>query len=132
MKERERLTECPICGSRNIEHILGEHKSSLRGTAHNVPQTVCHACGEVFLGAESLQVIRAHEQQQTTDIFEHPTMRMVYWKTPHFWVGKLLEHPEIMTQGNTLDQLKQNIKETYWRMVMEDVPAAYAVMDIAI
>jgi hypothetical protein len=25
-------------------------------------------------------------------------MKMFYWKGEKFWVGKLLEHPEIMTQ----------------------------------
>ncbi len=26
-----------------------------------------------------------------------PKMTMVYWKSDKFWLGKLLEHPEIMT-----------------------------------
>ena len=29
-------------------------------------------------------------------------MTLVYWKSKKFWLGKLLEHPEIMTQGRTL------------------------------
>jgi predicted RNase H-like HicB family nuclease len=40
-------------------------------------------------------------------------MTTVYWKSDHFWLGKLLEHPEIMTQGETLEELKENIKEAY-------------------
>lgn len=131
MTVHERLTECPICGSQNLEHLLGEHRSSLRGTAHNVPQTVCRSCGEVFLDAESLKVIRQSEQQQA-DGREHPTMNMLYWKTSHYWIGKLFEHPEIMTQGDTLDQLKQNLKDAYWLMVMEDVPEKYEMTEIAI
>ena len=31
------------------------------------------------------------------------TMNMVYWKSEKFWVGKLLDHPEIMSQGETLE-----------------------------
>lgn len=27
---------------------------------------------------------------------------MVYWKSNHFWLGKLIEHPEIITKGETL------------------------------
>jgi hypothetical protein len=26
-------------------------------------------------------------------------IKMIYWEGEKFWVGKLLEHPEIMTQG---------------------------------
>ena len=29
-------------------------------------------------------------------------LHMIYWKGEKFWVGKLLAHPEIMTQGKTL------------------------------
>ena len=32
-------------------------------------------------------------------------LTMVYWKSRKFWLGKLVEHPEIMTQGRTLAEL---------------------------
>ena len=47
-------------------------------------------------------------------------MTMVYWKSDHFWLGKLLQHPEIMTQGETLDELKENIKEAFLLMAMDN------------
>jgi predicted RNase H-like HicB family nuclease len=37
------------------------------------------------------------------------TLKMVYWKGEKFWVGKLVDHPEIMTQGETLEELEENI-----------------------
>jgi predicted RNase H-like HicB family nuclease len=49
-------------------------------------------------------------------------MRMIYWKEGKFWLGKLREHPEIMTQGKTLKELEENIRDAYRMMVMEDVP----------
>ena len=57
---------------------------------------------------------------------------MIYWKGQKFWLGKLLEHPEIMTQGETLEELEENIKEAYTMMVMEDVPDHYQTKDIVI
>jgi hypothetical protein len=48
-----------------------------------------------------------------------------------FWLGKLLEHPEIMTQGETLNELEENLKDTYLMMVMEDVPESYQIKEIA-
>jgi len=49
-------------------------------------------------------------------------LKMIYWKGERFWVGKLIEHPEIMTQGETLEELEENMKDAYMLMTMEDVP----------
>ena len=43
----------------------------------------------------------------------HTQLTMVYWKSDTFWLGKLLEHPEIMTQGETLEELEENLKDAY-------------------
>ena len=61
-----------------------------------------------------------------------PKMTMAYWKSDKFWLGKLLEHPEIMTQGETLEELEENIKDAYLLMAMDDVPEEYEVKEIAI
>lgn len=60
------------------------------------------------------------------------TMKMIYWKSGKFWLGKLKEHPEIMTQGKTLKELEENLKDAYQMMVMEDVPDNYQEKAIAI
>lgn len=44
---------------------------------------------------------------------------MIYWKSDKYWLGKLLEHPEIMTQGETLDELENNTKDAYMMMAMD-------------
>lgn len=59
-------------------------------------------------------------------------LTMVYWKGERFWLGKLVEHPEIMTQGETLEELEENIKDAYLMMVMEDVPENHQTKEIAL
>jgi predicted RNase H-like HicB family nuclease len=59
-------------------------------------------------------------------------LKMIYWKSERFWVGKLLDHPEIMTQGETLEELEENMKDAYVLMTMEDVPAEHEVKELAI
>ncbi len=59
-------------------------------------------------------------------------MTMIYWKSDRFWLGKLLEHPEIMTQGETLEELKENIKEAFLLLAMDEVPQEYETMEISI
>jgi predicted RNase H-like HicB family nuclease len=57
---------------------------------------------------------------------------LIYWKGERYWLGKILEHPEIMTQGETLEELEDNIKDAYRLIVMEDVPPNYQVKEIAL
>jgi len=59
-------------------------------------------------------------------------MNMIYWKGETFWVGKLLEHPEIMTQGETLEELEKNLREAFTLMTMDEVPLDHQVKELAI
>ncbi len=59
-------------------------------------------------------------------------MTMVYWRSDQFWLGKLLEHPEIMTQGESLEELEANIKDAYLMLAMDEVPQGYQVKEIRI
>lgn len=59
-------------------------------------------------------------------------LTMVYWKSERFWLGKLLERPEIMTQGETIEELEENLKDAYLAMAMDDVPSIYQTKAIAL
>jgi hypothetical protein len=51
-----------------------------------------------------------------------PTVTMVYWKGERFWLGKLLQHPEVMTQGETMEEHEEHLRDAYRLMVLADVP----------
>ena len=57
-------------------------------------------------------------------------LTVIYWKSQHFWLGKLLEHPEIMAQGETLEELEENLLDAYREMVLEDVPEGYGIKEL--
>jgi predicted RNase H-like HicB family nuclease len=59
-------------------------------------------------------------------------MTMIYWEEDDFWLGKFLEHPEIMTQGLTLEELELNLKDAYLMMAMDDVPENYYAKEISL
>lgn len=59
-------------------------------------------------------------------------LHLIYWKSEKFWLGKLQEYPEIMTQGETLEELEENIRDAYRMMVLDDVPEDHQVMEIAV
>ena len=59
-------------------------------------------------------------------------LKMIYWKAERFWVGKLLEYPEIMTQGETLEELEENMKEAYMLMALDEVPGEHEVKELTL
>lgn len=63
---------------------------------------------------------------------QHHRTSMIYWKSEKFWLGKLLEHPEIMSQGETIQELEENLKDAYHLMVLDDVPDNYQIKEVAL
>ncbi|MBU4450901.1 MAG: type II toxin-antitoxin system HicB family antitoxin [Actinomycetia bacterium] len=59
-------------------------------------------------------------------------IKMVYWKGEKFWLGKILEHPEIMSQGEAIEELEENLKDAYKLMLMDDVPSDYQLKEISV
>ena len=51
------------------------------------------------------------------------TLTMVSWKGERFWLGKRLEHPEVMTQGKTIEALEEHLRDASRPLVLDDVPA---------
>ena len=57
-------------------------------------------------------------------------LTLVYWQSEAGWLGKLLEHPEIVAEGTTLEELEENITDAYLSMVMDGVPDGYQTKTI--
>jgi predicted RNase H-like HicB family nuclease len=49
-------------------------------------------------------------------------MSFVYYQEDDFWVGWLEDYPDYWTQGETLDELKENLKDIYQDIVGGNVP----------
>lgn len=41
------------------------------------------------------------------------TVKFVYWEESDAWIGNLQDYPDYRTQGETLDDLKEHLKELY-------------------
>nr|VFK66412.1 MAG: Uncharacterised protein family (UPF0150) [Candidatus Kentron sp. UNK]VFK73638.1 MAG: Uncharacterised protein family (UPF0150) [Candidatus Kentron sp. UNK] len=59
-------------------------------------------------------------------------MNMIYWKSDTFWLGRLIEYPDIMTQGETIEELEENLKDAFMMMAMEDIPESFQMKEIAV
>ena len=52
------------------------------------------------------------------------TFTLEYWQDETWFVGRLLEVPGVFSQGDTLDELRENIQDAYELMVTQERPAA--------
>jgi predicted RNase H-like HicB family nuclease len=48
-------------------------------------------------------------------------LTLEYWMDDDWYVGRLKEVPGVFSQGETLDELEENIKDAYV-MMMQDMP----------
>jgi len=50
------------------------------------------------------------------------TIKFGYYQENDLWVGWLEEFPDYRTQGTSLDELKQNLKDIYRDLTSGDIP----------
>ena len=51
-------------------------------------------------------------------------IRIICWQDGDFWLGYPEEYPDYMTQGLTIDELKENIKDIYLDLSSGKIPCA--------
>lgn len=56
----------------------------------------------------------------------------VYWQDENMWVGYLSEFPNYMTQGDSLDELKENLKDIYWELSSGNIPCVRRVDELEV
>jgi len=59
-------------------------------------------------------------------------IRFVYWQEEEMWIGYLEEYPDYMTQGNTLDELKENLKDIYKEFKEGTIPNVRRVAELEV
>lgn len=52
------------------------------------------------------------------------TTNFIYYQENDMWVGWLEEYPDYRTQGATLDELKENLKDIYDDLSTGEIPHA--------
>ena len=56
--------------------------------------------------------------------------KYVYWKDEEMWVGYLEEYPDYMTQGKSVDELKENLRDIYWDLNSGSIPNVRRVAEL--
>ena len=58
--------------------------------------------------------------------------KYVYWKDCEMWLGYLEEYPDYMTQGETLEELKENLRDIYHDLSSGNIPCVRRVDELEV
>ncbi len=59
-------------------------------------------------------------------------VKFIYWHDEAFWLGYVEEFPDYLTQGATLEELKENLKEIYLDLSSGRIPCARREDELAL
>lgn len=55
------------------------------------------------------------------------TTKYVYWQDENMWLGYLEEYPDYRTQGETKEELEENLKDIYAELTSGNIPCVRRV-----
>lgn len=60
------------------------------------------------------------------------TLRYIYWQAEEMWLGYLEEYPDYRTQGESLEELQENLRDIYADLVSGAIPGVKHVGELQI
>ncbi len=58
------------------------------------------------------------------------TMKYSYWQDEDMWLGYLEEYPDYWTQGETLTELEENLRDLYREFASGNIPCVRRVAEL--
>jgi len=58
--------------------------------------------------------------------------RYIYWKDDNMWLGYLEEYPDYMTQGETIGDLQDNLRDIYKELESGNIPCVRKVDELEV
>ncbi len=59
-------------------------------------------------------------------------LKYIYWQDEDMWLGYLEEYPDYMTQGNTPEELQENLRDIYQELTNGSIPSVRHVGELAV
>ena len=56
--------------------------------------------------------------------------KYVHWQDENMWLGYLEEYPDYITQGESLEELKDNLKDIYKDLTSGSIPCVRKVAEL--
>jgi len=60
------------------------------------------------------------------------TKKYVYWEDEGMWLGYLVEYPDYRTQGESIEELKENLRDIYNDLISGSIPCIRKVAELEI
>ena len=60
------------------------------------------------------------------------SIRYVHWQDGDMWLGYLEEFPDYMTQGETLQELEENLRDIYSDLTSGAIPCVRKVAELQV
>ena len=59
-------------------------------------------------------------------------MKYIYWQDDSMWLGYLEEYPDYMTQGESIEELEDNLKDIFQELTSGHVPCVRRVAELQV
>lgn len=59
-------------------------------------------------------------------------VNIVYWEEEGGWIGYLQEYPDYWTQGETLADLQEHLKDLYWDLTSGQIPGIRRIGELVL
>ena len=59
-------------------------------------------------------------------------MKYIYWQDEGMWLGYLEEHPDYMTQGESIEELEAHLKDIYKELTSGNIPCIRKVAELRV
>lgn len=60
------------------------------------------------------------------------SIRYVHWQDGSVWLGYLEEFPDYMTQGESLEELRENLRDLYKELTSGEIPGVRRVDELQV
>ena len=57
-------------------------------------------------------------------------LKFVYWEEDSTWIGYLEDYPDYRTQGDSLEELTENLKDIFYELNSGNIPAVRKVAEL--
>jgi predicted RNase H-like HicB family nuclease len=59
-------------------------------------------------------------------------LKYIYWQDDGMWLGYLEDYPDYMTQGETMEELQDNLKDIYKELTSGTIPHVRKVAELQV
>jgi predicted RNase H-like HicB family nuclease len=59
-------------------------------------------------------------------------MKYIYWQDEKMWLGYLEEYPDYMTQGESIEELEDNLRDIFKELTIGNIPCVRKVAELQV